>query len=370
MSGTLPAWGEDLQFVQGAADRHGFTQRERDSESGVMHFRARFYDPRLGRFGGKDPVLHRRAPRHFLYASNNPVMAKDPLGAQDEKLKKATEFAARLMKKPQKVTWYELTETDRLKLKPLFDQDKSIIDNVVEGFNGNYHPLSIEEEIKLYDAREKAIRASIPDANQGGIRFELRMGREQIRELFFMAIGLIPGGSAAELIIRFAEGDEMTKATLLIGGAAVIIDFFSLGLGDEILKAFRQLWNAARESRGTVRGIDIAIDNRGNLSAMMRGGDEATSASNLGRVPRPKPVNLPSWKKIKVDWDEVKSGHMVGGSRIAHGKKGDVFSESMTEGDVEKAMMEAYANAKKLDTQGVRVKVHARQLNLATRSHP
>jgi RHS repeat-associated protein len=54
------AWGEDIVHTQGVADRHGFTQRERDTESGVMHFRARFYDPRLGRFGGKDPEIQIR----------------------------------------------------------------------------------------------------------------------------------------------------------------------------------------------------------------------------------------------------------------------------------------------------------------------
>jgi len=48
-----------------------------------MHYRARFYDPRLGRFGGKDPILGRRALSHYLYASNDPVMRSDPLGEED-----------------------------------------------------------------------------------------------------------------------------------------------------------------------------------------------------------------------------------------------------------------------------------------------
>jgi RHS repeat-associated protein len=78
------AWGEDLQFSQAAGDRHGFTQRERDSESGVMHYRARFYDPRIGRFGGKDPILNRTVTAHFLYARCNPTGVRDPLGLYEE----------------------------------------------------------------------------------------------------------------------------------------------------------------------------------------------------------------------------------------------------------------------------------------------
>jgi RHS repeat-associated protein len=78
------AWGEDLQFVQATGDRHGFTQRERDSESGVMHYRARFYDPRIGRFGGKDPLQENRTLEHFLYTGNNPPISIDPSGKQLE----------------------------------------------------------------------------------------------------------------------------------------------------------------------------------------------------------------------------------------------------------------------------------------------
>ena len=35
---------------------HTFTGREYDSESGLYYFRARYYDPSLGRFVGRDPI--------------------------------------------------------------------------------------------------------------------------------------------------------------------------------------------------------------------------------------------------------------------------------------------------------------------------
>ena len=44
----------------GTGDRFKFTGREWDSEIGQYHYRARYYDPGPGRFGGG---LSRRGPR-------------------------------------------------------------------------------------------------------------------------------------------------------------------------------------------------------------------------------------------------------------------------------------------------------------------
>src|SRR5262249_22967781 len=81
------AWGEPLPNVslpRAVADRYGFTQREKDSESGLLHFRARSYDPRLGRFVQNDPVRGNRPSKHYSYASNRPTGNIDPLGLDDE----------------------------------------------------------------------------------------------------------------------------------------------------------------------------------------------------------------------------------------------------------------------------------------------
>jgi RHS repeat-associated protein len=77
------AWGlphPGFTPVVGQPDRYGFTQREADSESGLLQFRARAYDPRLGRFTQTDPILGNRATKHYAYAGNNPVSFIDPFG--------------------------------------------------------------------------------------------------------------------------------------------------------------------------------------------------------------------------------------------------------------------------------------------------
>jgi hypothetical protein len=49
-----------------------------------MHFRARSYDPRTGRFVQQDPVLRNRLLEHYSYAFNNPLRWLDPLGLQGQ----------------------------------------------------------------------------------------------------------------------------------------------------------------------------------------------------------------------------------------------------------------------------------------------
>ncbi len=65
------------------ASRHGFTsQRENDDESALMHFRARSYDPRTGRFLERDPILTNLVEKHYTFVSNAPTTGKDPTGLQ------------------------------------------------------------------------------------------------------------------------------------------------------------------------------------------------------------------------------------------------------------------------------------------------
>jgi len=73
----------------GGADssRHKFTQKERDSESGLDYFLARYYSSAQGRFTSTDPVIvtpeRFRDPQQFnlyAYTRNNPLRLVDPTG--------------------------------------------------------------------------------------------------------------------------------------------------------------------------------------------------------------------------------------------------------------------------------------------------
>ena len=63
-----------------------FTGKERDSESGLDYFGARYYGSALGRFTSPDPLLNSAKPwnpqswNRYAYALNNPLVIVDPTG--------------------------------------------------------------------------------------------------------------------------------------------------------------------------------------------------------------------------------------------------------------------------------------------------
>ena len=73
------AWG-NIE-VGSAMSGHSYTAREWDAETGLYYYRARYYDPRAGRFESEDPIGPRSGDLNFYaYVGNNPVIAIDPTG--------------------------------------------------------------------------------------------------------------------------------------------------------------------------------------------------------------------------------------------------------------------------------------------------
>ncbi|MDO8969746.1 MAG: RHS repeat-associated core domain-containing protein [Saprospiraceae bacterium] len=72
----------DKQWTAGAVNnnRIGYTGREEDQDSGLMYYRARYYDPAIGRFISEDPKGFGAGVNFYAYVLNNPVNANDPMG--------------------------------------------------------------------------------------------------------------------------------------------------------------------------------------------------------------------------------------------------------------------------------------------------
>jgi RHS repeat-associated protein len=60
--------------------RYGYTGREKDGATGLMYYRARWYDPQQGRFLSQDPLGLRGGLNLYAYAGNDPVNVSDPFG--------------------------------------------------------------------------------------------------------------------------------------------------------------------------------------------------------------------------------------------------------------------------------------------------
>jgi RHS repeat-associated protein len=67
--------------------RYGYTGRERDDETGLEYYRARYYDSAVGRFISEDPIGFDAGDTNiYRYVGNNAVNAIDPSGLESETL--------------------------------------------------------------------------------------------------------------------------------------------------------------------------------------------------------------------------------------------------------------------------------------------
>ena len=62
-----------------------YTARESDTETGLYYYRARYYDPSVGRFISEDPILFTGGIDFYPYVENNPIEFRDALGLQAER---------------------------------------------------------------------------------------------------------------------------------------------------------------------------------------------------------------------------------------------------------------------------------------------
>ncbi|MFA7062409.1 MAG: RHS repeat-associated core domain-containing protein, partial [Pedobacter sp.] len=71
-------WGNKLAST-GTIPVYGYTGREPD-ETGLVYYRARYYDPAIGRFTQRDPIGLKGGINQYAYVNGNPVNFVDPTG--------------------------------------------------------------------------------------------------------------------------------------------------------------------------------------------------------------------------------------------------------------------------------------------------
>jgi len=74
------AWGNRVQST-GSIAQYGYTGREPDA-TGMIYYRARYYDPALGRFISRDPAGMPNGVNRYAYVNNNPINFTDPSGLE------------------------------------------------------------------------------------------------------------------------------------------------------------------------------------------------------------------------------------------------------------------------------------------------
>jgi len=67
-----------------AANRMGFGSKYTDPETGLVYFGYRYYDPRHGRWLGREPLGEEESFNPYAYCGNDPVNHYDYLGLATE----------------------------------------------------------------------------------------------------------------------------------------------------------------------------------------------------------------------------------------------------------------------------------------------
>ena len=120
-----------------------YTGREFDVESGLYYYRARYYDPRNGRFITEDPIGHNGGPNHYIYAIDNPIRFVDPSGLSGKDIVAMLDLAI--------VTQRDLPVPGRIGVINLW------------GYDGMYIPFTM---VILLDVRFEAPKLGCPDITQ------------------------------------------------------------------------------------------------------------------------------------------------------------------------------------------------------------
>jgi RHS repeat-associated protein len=74
------SFGNVINQTGSVVNTYTYTGRELDSESGLYYYRARYYNPTIGRFLQEDPIGFLGGINKFVYTLNNPINFTDPSG--------------------------------------------------------------------------------------------------------------------------------------------------------------------------------------------------------------------------------------------------------------------------------------------------
>ncbi|MCF6325589.1 MAG: DUF6531 domain-containing protein [Gammaproteobacteria bacterium] len=73
-------FGLDLSSSGASTNSLAYTGREQDNENSLYYYRARYYDPEVGRFMSEDPLGFEAGINFYAYVGNNPLNFNDPSG--------------------------------------------------------------------------------------------------------------------------------------------------------------------------------------------------------------------------------------------------------------------------------------------------
>jgi RHS repeat-associated protein len=223
----------------GAADgvRQKFTQKERDNETGLDYFGARYYGSTQGRFTGADPYdinFERQETadpkeadalfagyigqpqhwNHYSYALNNPLKYVDPDGLM--------EYPTILLGKTIKVKISDnlkSPEGKKLKgeaLKAAQEKIKANIDGAIAKINSGDAKLTLEQKTAINSMKGIEVRADIPSSQTNPVSrvFNIKQSLSETQDLNWLAASIVHDSFHSDQFRRGMSYNEKSQDSM------------------------------------------------------------------------------------------------------------------------------------------------------------
>jgi RHS repeat-associated protein len=89
---TYDSFGNIIATTGSLVNSFRYTGREWDTETNLYYYRARYYDPNIGRFISEDPIHFKSGINFYSYVSNSPTGFVDPSGLSPADVAKLQKF--------------------------------------------------------------------------------------------------------------------------------------------------------------------------------------------------------------------------------------------------------------------------------------
>jgi RHS repeat-associated protein len=300
----------------------GFTQHEHLNSVELIHMNGRAFDYNLGRFLSVDPIIqfptNSQSLNPYSYIMNNPLAGTDPTGF--------------------KVDWNG-TSCEGLGV------DDCRFELASGGWSTalrHYGLSSGRNGAKRQEVRQENKRPEGPNKGSGCDSLSCLVTGTLLSA--FGESDRDSGGTSYQCqdnpgLCNRTDKERVEFFAQALNNAADTADKAIIETGKQVGKRAKDPWTYAPMILGGLRAI-------GRIVFGAKGLRTGTKA-----------INLPSWRKVKIDMGHVLERHRVGGA-LTGGR--DVFPEHLTDRQVERIVRQAYKSGVRAASQGDRVLVVGR----------
>lgn len=211
-------FGEPLAESGDSHNAMRYTGRELDIESGLYYYRARYYDPEIGRFISEDPIGFKGGINFYAYVANSPLIHNDPSGNSKKVIQEVLDPTLHIILKAKEI--WSKSQIDQAIMKTRQYQDMVNTDDLayLGGKRGSTSASQIWDSYGLdrpagYDVDH------IKDVNLGGDYYDINN-----MQLLDYSVNRSFGSQISGQLRNVPVGAKIASVTLLSASGSVLAD--------------------------------------------------------------------------------------------------------------------------------------------------